>query len=326
MGDVKTINSLMAYLRDEKSIHIKGSSHKRKLRNLGYYHGYKGYRFIKSTNNKINISNFDEVIALNNFDMQLKSLFYSKIMFLETALKNYTLEIILKESNSSSFNVIYEKVLTDYKHRRVGSANYNKAYKYRLNVRDTVYKTLTREYGYNRTVVGHFYNNDMQVPIWAIFETITLGEFGNFVNCMDRDIRLKLSTELKINRSLDPVGSLIGEMIFVLKELRNALAHNNVIFDCRFKARNIDNTLITCLQRDTNITSITFETIIDYIILIVYLSKNLKVNKTELNGFVSTFESITNELREKINIREYSKILYTDTKNKINLLKQYIKL
>ena len=326
MGDVKTINSLMAYLREENAINIKGSLHKRKLRNLGYYHGYKGYRFIKSIKKPINISSFDEVIALNSFDMKLKSLFYSKIMFLETALKNYTLEIILKESNSSSFNVIYEKVLTDYKYKKVGSDNYNKAYKDRLKVRDTIYKTLTREYSHKRTVVEHFYNKDMQVPIWAIFETLTLGEFGNFVNCMDRNSRVMLSTELGLNKSLDPVGSLVGEMIFVLKELRNALAHNNVIFDCRFKARNIDKTLLTCLEKDTTITEINFNTIIDYIILIVYLSKNLKVTKNELNTFVSTFENIANELRDKINISEYNKILYTDTKNKIKLLKEYIKL
>ena len=49
MGNVKSINSLMAHLRDEKLIDIRGSLHKRKLRNLGYYHGYKGYRFIKNT-------------------------------------------------------------------------------------------------------------------------------------------------------------------------------------------------------------------------------------------------------------------------------------
>ena len=55
MGDVKTINSLMAYLREENAINIKGSLHKRKLRNLGYYHGYKGYRFIKSIKKPINI-------------------------------------------------------------------------------------------------------------------------------------------------------------------------------------------------------------------------------------------------------------------------------
>ena len=41
----KSINSLMAYMRDVKGVQIKGSSDKRKLRNMGYFHGYKGYRY-----------------------------------------------------------------------------------------------------------------------------------------------------------------------------------------------------------------------------------------------------------------------------------------
>ena len=63
------------------------------LRNLGYYHGYKGYRFIKNPSHKIAFTNFDQVIAINEFDMQLKSLFYPKVMFIETALKNYVIFI-----------------------------------------------------------------------------------------------------------------------------------------------------------------------------------------------------------------------------------------
>ena len=35
-------NSLMAHLRNECGISIGGSTEKRKLQNIGYYHGYKG--------------------------------------------------------------------------------------------------------------------------------------------------------------------------------------------------------------------------------------------------------------------------------------------
>ncbi|MDU1280425.1 MAG: Abi family protein [Clostridium sp.] len=326
MGNVKSINSLMAHLRDGKSIEIRGSLHKRKLRNLGYYHGYKGYRFIKNTSMPINLTNFDEIIALNKFDMELKSLFYPKIMFLETALKNYSLEVILDESKSDSFNNIYENILTEYKHFSPGSKNYNNAYTNRLKVRDTIYKTLTTGFYKKRQVVQHFYNDDRQVPIWAIFETITLGDFGNMLNCVDRSTRLKICNELKLNQAFNSIGLLICDIVFVLKELRNSLAHNNVIFDCRFKARKIDETLILCLENDMGITNINFETIVDYVILIVYLLKNIQATKLELNAFVSSFEIIINEVRKNIKISEYSKILHTDTRNKINLLKTYIKL
>lgn len=43
----KTINRLMIHLRDDCNININGSKDKLQLTQYGYYHGYKGYRFIK---------------------------------------------------------------------------------------------------------------------------------------------------------------------------------------------------------------------------------------------------------------------------------------
>ncbi len=43
MKNPKTINSLMAYMRKNKGMKIEGSTQKRKLRYMGYFHGYKGY-------------------------------------------------------------------------------------------------------------------------------------------------------------------------------------------------------------------------------------------------------------------------------------------
>ena len=42
----KSINALMAYMRDEKGLSISGSSDKKKLRYMGYFHGYKDIVFI----------------------------------------------------------------------------------------------------------------------------------------------------------------------------------------------------------------------------------------------------------------------------------------
>ena len=40
-----SINQLMKYLRNHHQIAVK-SNQSQALRNIGYYHGYKGYRFI----------------------------------------------------------------------------------------------------------------------------------------------------------------------------------------------------------------------------------------------------------------------------------------
>lgn len=324
MSEVKTINSLMSYLRDNHNISISGSTQKRKLRNIGYYHGYKGYRFIKTPTNSINYTDFNQIVSLNKFDMELKSILYPKIMFLETALKNYVLEIVLNKSHTSSFSTIYETILTEYKSYKVSSPEYSRSLKKRLRVRDQIYNTLTRDYNNQKQVVQHFYHKDVQVPIWAIFESITLGDFGNFVSSMDENIKKKISIELNLNQPCDTNGVLTQTIIYLLKDLRNSVAHNNVIFDCRFKTNSVNNALIKGLQNDTSIHNITFNTIVDYIVLIVYLLKNIDVSKNELNKFINDFFNILDNLRSSIPISIYSKIMYTDTRKKLNLLKSFV--
>ena len=48
-----TINQLMKYLRIKHNIAVK-SNQAQDLRNMGYYHGFKGYRF-KDLCDRINI-------------------------------------------------------------------------------------------------------------------------------------------------------------------------------------------------------------------------------------------------------------------------------
>ena len=67
-----TINGLMIHLRDDCGININGSKEKLQLTQYGYYHGYKGYRFIKKRQNTIPYTNFSEIIAVINYDNVLK--------------------------------------------------------------------------------------------------------------------------------------------------------------------------------------------------------------------------------------------------------------
>ena len=47
----------MAYMRNEKCIDINGSVQKRKLRYIGYFHGYKGYRYFYNPSRRLPIQN-----------------------------------------------------------------------------------------------------------------------------------------------------------------------------------------------------------------------------------------------------------------------------
>ena len=53
----KSLNGLMRHLRNQ-GIDIRGTTDKRLLRNSGYFHGYKGYRFFRQPTNRLAIQNY----------------------------------------------------------------------------------------------------------------------------------------------------------------------------------------------------------------------------------------------------------------------------
>ena len=124
-----SINQLMKYLRAHHHIAVKS-------------HGFKGYRFIRTPNQRIAFSSLDEVIALNKFDMQLKAIFYPKVMFIENALKSYVIEAVLKDSKSETLDAIFEKSITDYKSYTRGSSQYHKQYAKRMTLKGKINSAL----------------------------------------------------------------------------------------------------------------------------------------------------------------------------------------
>lgn len=319
----KTINALMAYMRDAKGIKIGGSTQKKKLRYMGYFHGYKGYRYHGKPSNQYNYHTFGEIQAVYDFDMALKGTLYPKIMFLETTLKNYALEVILEKAGSKRFADIYSKLLTAYKSYPIGSGDYKKAINKRLNLRNKVYSAISRDYG-NRFVVNHYYDKDQPLPIWAIFEIISLGEFANFIDCLDEPTRKEVSKLVGINRAVDRDGKLLPMMVYTLKDLRNAVAHNNTVFDTRFHTGKINKRIGNYIEAETGIKNITFDTIVDYIILISFLMNLLKCPKTEILTFIRNYENNCEAFRNVVSTPIYTSVVYTDARNKLNKLKNWL--
>lgn len=319
----KSINALMAYMRDVKKLNISGSSDKKRLRYMGYFHGYKGYRYHNNPSNIYAFNSFDEVQAIYDFDMSIKTMFYPEIMFLETTFKNYVLEVILEEAKSKRFADIYSKLLTDYKAYPIGSRGYKKAINKRMNLRNKVYSLISRDYG-KRFIVNHYYDKDQPLPIWAIFELISLGEFGTFIDCLDPKIRKKVSRSVGIQVVYDGDGKLLPMIVYTLKDLRNSVAHNNTIFDTRFKTGNVNTRVAAFISAETGIKNIKFESIVDYVILISFMMKLLKCPKKKIMGFIRLFEKNCEELRAKISISIFNTIVYTDTRKKLNFLKKYL--
>lgn len=297
--------------------------------NAGYFHGYKGYRFFKVSESRLPFSSFDEVYATIQYDMELKTLFYSKIMFIETAVKNYALECILKIDKSDSISDFFDRAVCGYNNMASSATSdeKKKAQQKKLNLQSTVQRYLAKAYKESNPKITHFYNNMSYsgVPIWALVEIMTMGDFGFLLSCLTFDAREAISSKLKLaNLAVDTNRDLIYNYLYTLKDLRNAVAHNSVVFDTRFRRMNPTPAMRKCLMQEVGLPYINFKTIGDYLILVCYYLKLLKVTKTEVRAFVREFEVITEKYRRSVSPQVFGKVVHPDLADRLTKLKNYI--
>ena len=323
----ETMDGLMNHLRDN-GIAISGSLQKRQLRNTGYFHGYKGYRFFKNAQNSLPFVSYDEVYATIQYDSALKALFYGKMMYIETAVKNIALESILDNAKSESIQSMYDKVVSSYNNAPEGysTEQRKRLQQNKLNLQNTIQSSLAYAYKKDNPKITHFYNNVgySGVPIWALFEIMTMGNLGYLLSCLTYSVRDDISRRLGINVSSDTNRQLIYKYIYTLKDLRNAIAHNSVVFDTRF--RNIDpsNAMKQCLKIEIGLPYVNFKTIGDYVILMCYYMKLLQVSKDEIETFITEFEKLTKDYRNMVNADVASVVIHPDLSSRMNLLKKFL--
>lgn len=177
----------------------------------------------------------------------------------------------------------------------------------------------------SKTLIQHYIHNGEPIPLWAIFELLTLGDYGWFILCLNTNTRLRLKKEIGIvDKVNDTDGSMLPKHIFIIKELRNSIAHNSVIFDCRFKSMKIRNTVLRQLTDKTGIDNITFDSIVDYLILIIYYQKNLGKNNNEMYMLIKNVKKVILKFKNSVSNSVYNKVLGSDFMNKIGRLNEFV--
>lgn len=323
----KTTDGLMRHLRDN-GIAIAGSTQKRQLLNTGYFHGYKGYRFFGISSNSLPFSSYDEVYATIQYDSKLKSLLYGKMMFIETAVKNIALDNILRYTKSESIQAMYDKAVTSYNHcpAQFTQAQRKKAQQNKLNLETTIQSYLSHAYKSGDPKITHFYDNVgyAGVPLWALFEIMMLGDFGFLLSCLCYDMRDQISRAIGLNLAADTDRQLVYKYIYALKDLRNAIAHNAVVFDTRFRTIDPNKAMKQCLVYEIGLPYVDFKTIGDYVILVSYYLKLLGVTKTEIKAFVRDFEKITYDYKNAVSPSVSAKVIRQDLFSRMSILKNFI--
>ena len=298
----KTINTLMKHLRDDKGIRCRDSAQKLRLMNMGYYHGYKGYRFrVKDVHGgeyiseTLEFTDFNQIAALYDLDTQIKALIYPRIMAIETALKSRILEATLAHSRSESFEDAYQCCLTNYRNgrERKTAGAYLSGWKDREKLRKTVSDIFVEHA--DRLYIGHYILKDSGVPLWAIFEAMTLGTLSEFYDCLDERIQAQIVKDLGLPTNRGHT-STISSILLALRYLRNAVAHNGVIIDVhRMRSgHNVANKVGMLIKYDMGVEGVSFQDITDYFVLITYLLRKLGFSKTECKQFMNGYRALIN--------------------------------
>lgn len=323
----KSIDGLMRHLRNS-GISISGSKQKRQLLNTGYYHGYKGYRFFKESHNRLPFSTYDDIYATIQYDSKLKSLFYSKILYIETAVRNIVLNTVISEAKSEDIQTIIDKVVCSYHNSpdNATTAQRRKFQEDKLELQSKIQTYLSKAYKKETPVITHFYNknNSSNVPIWAFFEIINMGDLGKFISCLIYPVRDKISNQLSLKVSYDTDRQLVYKYIYLLKDLRNAVAHNAVVFDTRFREFDPNPSMKRCLVQEIGLSFVNFKSIEDYVMLMCFYLKALEVPKGEIRSFIRDFEKIVDDYKKSVSSSVASMVVRNDLHDRISVLNNYI--
>lgn len=316
----KSINSLMDHIREKHNIEIgdKDSRDKIELLNMGYFHAYKAYKFVRKISNPLLLTTFDEIKDVYNLDNELKALFYPVVMKVETAINNHTIDCVVANSGTD-LQSIFENKLNHYKDFEKNSTEYKKEISKFLFLKKSLDTVIANNYT-RSDIIQHYIHNNQPVPIWAIFELTTLGDLGNFIERLNNKTREELSKKIGIHDNrFDTNNILISKHLYIIKDLRNAIAHNNPIFDCRFKTGNISKPVLKHLETNLDISKVDFITITDYMFLIAYYMKCLQFTTTEITTFIETYEKIINNYQEKSKKSgNFQKIFGVNSQSKIS--------
>lgn len=324
MSTPQTINGLMRHLRNDCHIQISGSYQKQQLISYGYYHGYKGYRFVKNSHNQILYTDFSEVVAVIEYDNNLKAALYSDLMFIETAIKN----IVCNESVDGLKLGTFEHI---YKERMRDDPTNTKLQSKRLKLRNSVYSKLSARYhdeeGNDNQMVRHFYNRGEDAPLWVVFEILYLSDLASFFECLNESMRERIMMRLNMfDISIDTNRNLLSSILYTIKSLRNSVAHNNIIFDTRFKDRNISPVLKKWVEKETSIQNITLYSLIDYIIIVCCLLKRVDFSSARAKKLVNTYKDQNQLLQNNVAPSIYAQIIQQNVTQKLSALETYLNI
>ena len=322
-----SVNSLMKHMRANHGMEdLRGSSRKILLRNMGYFHGYKGFRFARKPQNALSIPSSGTLMDVYSFDSAIKAAIYPEIMFIETAIKNIVLARILESIEDPGLSTFLRQGLRTC--RDANGKVLTGQMKEKLKLKSQLQNIVKQSY--KNTLVKHYVDRDDDAPVWSIFEVMTLWDLTSVCKSLPDETLVKITDDLGI-----PLADtyIVIDIIETIRPLRNSVAHNGAIFDSRFSQRvkypNPDKNLIAVGDLLDNELSIgcrlNFNSIVDYIVLLAYLLTLLTRQKKRSRDFLRKCLRELEKLEDAVGVDTYMKIVGSGDRQKFGFIEGFIK-
>ena len=128
-----------------------------------------------------------------------------------------------------------------------------------------------------------------------------------------------------LDASIDTNRLLISNILYTLKPLRNAVAHNNIVFDARFKDRNINAVVKKWAEKESGIKNISLYSLIDYIIIIFCLLNRIDFNMKRAKHVFQIYKDQNKILEQSVSSEIYNMLIPPNVVEKLKGLERLIK-
>lgn len=297
MGEEKCAKPFRTYAEliqklDEKKLDISDSEYIVKLLKRHSYFalisGYKEPFKDKKGNYKIHTT-ISDIYALYCFDESLRDLFLRYILKIEKHVKSLI---------SYSFCEKYGEDQRQY----LSAMNYD----YNITNQDDINELVNRLTritieNENYPYISHQKKKYGNIPLWVMMKALTLGTVSKMYSFLIQSIQQKVSKEFKYVHE-----SMLAQMLDLLARVRNVCAHNERLYDYKYRKGTIDDTGVHSqlgISKKNGQFSKGKNDLFAVIIVLKYL-----LDEDEFDKFIEELENLFEELFKKTRIIQRTQV------------------
>jgi len=186
-----------------------------------------GHFLIDHDNQYIAGSDFMEIIAIHQFDSQFKNTMFKSILDVENMFKSIV---------SYEFSKAYQS-----EQPYMNQSNFNTAYSIKIVAFQADIAKILSKYSDLKSdnSIKHYLNKHHHVPMWVLCNYMTFGQMLTMYGLLTDTLRNQISKDINkivnqnIQSTLEDIRlspKNIDQILGNLKDIRNLLAHDNMLF------------------------------------------------------------------------------------------------